>query len=50
MSDTLKQEILAELIADCQRHEHRGCSCSPKDAEDCWGNEADSDISLEEIE
>ncbi len=34
---TLRAEILSQLVNECQTHEHRGCVCSPKEAEGCWG-------------
>lgn len=41
----LEEKILDKLVTQCQTHEHRGCACSPKEAEGCWGSLA-SELAL----
>ena len=36
--DELRKKILTKLAKQCQAHEHRGCTCTPEFAEECWGS------------
>ena len=42
----MRAEVLPILVAHCQTHEHRGCVCSLKEAEGCWGSLVDQILPL----
>ncbi len=45
-ADPDREKILSLLVSQCQTHEHRGCDCSPEEAEGCWGSLVDQILAL----